>query len=1216
MADVVQAVLTATDRNYTSTIQKAMGVTDSFASKLKSGVGFGAWVAIGTKAVNTVFNAIGNGVDGAVKRFDTLNNFPKVMQSLGFEAEDAQKGIDRLADGIDHLPTTLDAVASQAQQFVPMTGNIEKATDVTLALNNAMAAGGKDAGTQQRAIEQWTKAMAKGKPDFEMWQSMVQTAPAQMDQLAKAMLGADANQNDLYESMKNGSVSIEEVNDKMIELTNASDGFDIAGKHYDNFAVQAENASAGIGMAMVNTNAAVQRNIEKIIRSFDKKLGGGEEGGLVSQLMKLPDVIDAIGGKITEKIDSIESIGSALATVGAAVGAMGLAPVLSQIATGLMSVNKAIMGVNFATAALGALSPAVLFGAFLVGVGLLSTAFGDEIDTLIADMTTKGPEIITSLGEGITSRLPDLMAKGAETLTNFINGIAANIPAVIQQGTNILTTLVQGVIAALPQLIPAAFNAIGQFLIGIANALPQLITTGLQLIVTLVQGISQNFPQLLTSALTAIAQFALGIVQNLPQIIQAGFDILQSLIRGIIDGIVHIPAAIQTVFTAIKDAITGNKSDLESSGEEQGQTLVDSVADSASSNASVVESSGRETAQSFGMGVSSSMGELSVDLSAVQAGFDAAAPPAGTAGTQAGTQFATNVRSSAQKAAPAAQTAGRQTGQRFASGVRATQGQVTSAATAISNATAPALRRAAPIAQTAGSQVGQRYASGVRSAQGSVSSASSALSSAATSSLSNGYGRAYSAGASISQGMASGMWSAVGSVRAAAAALSAAADEAMRAKARIHSPSKVTKKTGAFIGQGLVAGILGKVKAADKAGKKIVGSMLKTMKAAAKTGKYESVGKTVNTKIANSIKKSVTAIDNAIKSSIKKIDAVYDKGIRNTKNDALKDKWKKQKDYTKTQLQNLQKVVDKAYDTQIKNTEKRLTALAKKYQEKYDEIIRAQSDFTKRLTNVELFRTKNGKVLFFDFKAETTKINTLSKNIEKLKKILPRGLMDEIISMDTADALKYTNAMLQMSTSQIKAYGKTYTTMQKAAKSTSKKYYAERVNEVKTAYTKAVEKEFKTLKTNLAKVGMQAVQGFANGMKKNKKKLDAVTRQIANGIIATAKKTLKIKSPSRVFEQIGAYTGEGFIVGLDKTQSDVQASINNMLSAADFNRQMANNRFNGSLSDEYDYNIAARYEIVVPLEVNGREFARATANDMQAVINQNETYANRKRGIR
>lgn len=1172
MADVVQAVLTATDRNYTSTIQKAMGVTDSFASKLKSGIGFGAWVAIGTKAVNTVFNAIGNGVDGAVKRFDTLNNFPKVMQSLGFEAEDAQKGIDRLADGIDHLPTTLDAVASQAQQFVPMTGNIEKATDVTLALNNAMAAGGKDAGIQQRAIEQWTKAMAKGKPDFEMWQSMVQTAPAQMDQLAKSMLGADKNQNDLYESMKNGTTSIEEVNDKMIELTNASDGFDIAGKHYDNFAEQAKNASAGIGMAMVNTNAAVQRNIEKIIRSFDKKLGGGKEGGLVSQLMNLPDVIDKIGGKITEKIDSIESIGGALTTLGAAVGAMGLAPVLSQIATGLMAVNKAMVGVNFATAALGALSPAVLFGALLVGVGLLSTAFGDEIDALISDMTTKGPEIITRLGEGITSALPDLMAKGADTLTNFINGVAANIPAIIQQGTNILTTLVQGVTAALPQLIPAAFNAIGQFLIGIASALPQLITTGLQLIVTLVQGISQNFPQLLTSALTAIAQFAAGIIQNLPQIIQAGFDILQALIRGIIDGIVNIPAAVKSVYSAIKSALTGNKAELETSGQEQGQALVDNVATSATASTGAVQSAGVTTGQSFGSGLSSAVGNISVDTSSIQAGFSAAAPAAGTAGTQTGTQFATTVQSSSQKAAP--------------------------------------------VAQSIGQQTGQKYAAGVKSAQGQVKAASNALSNASTASLRNGYSKAYSAGAYISQGMAAGMRSCLGSIRSAAAAMSAAADEAMRAKAKVSSPSKVTKKTGAFIGQGLVVGILGKIKAADKAGKNIVGSLLNTMKAAANTAKFEEVGKSISTKIANSITKSVKAVDKSFKKALDGVNKAYDKKIKNSSSNAEEKKYKKQKKYTVAQLKSLQKTVDKAYDKQIANTQKRLEKLAKTYQDKYDEIIQAQANFTKRLTDVDLFKTKNGKVIFADFKAETNKINALSKNIEKLKTILPRGLMDEIVSMDTADALKYTNAMLQMSTDEIKAYGKTYTQMQNTASSVSKSFYADRVTEVKNEYTAAVEKEFKTLKSNLSKVGQQAVQGFANGMKKNKKKLDAVTKQIANGIIKEAKKALKIKSPSRVFEQIGAYTGEGFIVGIDKTQKDVQSSINNMLSAADFNRQMANNRFNGSLSDEYDYNIAARYEIVVPLEVNGREFARATANDMQAVINQNETYANRKRGIR
>ena len=45
------------------------------------------------------------------------------------------------------------------------------------------------------------------------------------------------------------------------------------------------------------------------------------------------------------------------------------------------------------------------------------------------------------------------------------------------------------------------------------------------------------------------------------------------------------------------------------------------------------------------------------------------------------------------------------------------------------------------------------------------------------------------------------------SVRAAAASLAAAADAAIQAKAKIGSPSKVTKKDGMWIGKGFVLGI-------------------------------------------------------------------------------------------------------------------------------------------------------------------------------------------------------------------------------------------------------------------------------------------------------------------------------------------------------------------------------------------------------------------------
>lgn len=1073
--NVVEAVLTATDRNYTSTMNKAMGVTDSFANKMKSGLGFGAWVAIGTKAVNTVFNAIGNGVDGAVKRFDTLNNFPKVMQSLGFEAEDAQKGIDRLADGIDHLPTTLDAVASQAQQFVPMTGNIKKATDVTLALNNAMAAGGKDAATQQRAIEQWTKAMAKGKPDFEMWQSMVQTAPAQMDQLAKAMLGADKNQNDLYESMKSGATSIEEVNDKMIELTNASDGFDIAGRHYDNFATQAKNASAGIQMAMVNTSAAVQRNIEKIIRAMDKKMSDSGMGGLVENLMKIPDVIDTVGGKIIEKIESIGSLSDALAGLGAGIAAIGLAPTLASIAKGLFMVNKAMVGVNFATAGLAALNPAVLLGGVLVAAGLLDAAFGEEIDKLIQTATTKGPEIINNLGNAITSRLPEIMARGADLITNLINGIAANIPAIIQQGTAIIVTLVQGVMAALPQLLPAAFNAISQFVIGIAQALPQLITVGLQLIATLLQGVAQNLPQLLISATQAVWQFIAGIGQNLPQILQAGFDILEALCRGIINAMFMLPSVVKTIFSTIKSAITGNKGELETAGQDQGQALTYSVAQSAAKGQSAIQSAGQQSGASFGTGLNSAVSGINVDTGAVQNSFTATAP----------------------------------------------------------------------IAQTSGQQTGQQFGTGIQSAQGQIQSASTAASQAATSQLKNGYSKAYSAGAYISRGMAAGMRSCLGQIRAAAAAMSAAADKAMRAKAKISSPSKVTKKTGVFLAQGVAVGLLSQKATLTKAGKKSVNAVLKAMATAVKKG---------------------------------------DAG--------------------------------KAAEKVVANATKSLETLQRNYQAKLDDILRARQSLKEGLMDADLFKSKNGSVVFTDFNAETNKLKTLGTNINKLKGLLPRGLMDEIVQMDTADQLKYTNALLQKSSAEIKAYGKSWTAYSKQAQKIANNYYKKDIANTKANYTNAVAKEFQKLSKKMATLGKDAIKGFIKGMNSQKKSLDSVTKTLVNQVIAQAKKKLKIHSPSKVFEQIGTYTGLGLAEGIDSTQRQVQASIDNMLQAADFNRQMANRRFNGALSDEYDYNIMARYEIEVPLVVNGREFARATADDMTAVQNQKETYNNRKRGIR
>ena len=73
--------------------------------------------------------------------------------------------------------------------------------------------------------------------------------------------------------------------------------------------------------------------------------------------------------------------------------------------------------------------------------------------------------------------------------------------------------------------------------------------------------------------------------------------------------------------------------------------------------------------------------------------------------------------------------------------------------------------------------------------------------------LKSGYSGAYSAGAYISKGLANGMKSCLGTIRNAAAQMAAAADKAVRAKAKIKSPSRVASKLGAYWGEGFASGL-------------------------------------------------------------------------------------------------------------------------------------------------------------------------------------------------------------------------------------------------------------------------------------------------------------------------------------------------------------------------------------------------------------------------
>lgn len=123
---------------------------------------------------------------------------------------------------------------------------------------------------------------------------------------------------------------------------------------------------------------------------------------------------------------------------------------------------------------------------------------------------------------------------------------------------------------------------------------------------------------------------------------------------------------------------------------------------------------------------------------------------------------------------------------------------------------------------TAGKKVGDGFTSGMKSGLSKAPTAANSTTSAVYSVLSSGYSRTYSAGAYISQGFANGMLSRLATIRSAAAQMAAAADAAVRAKAKIHSPSKVAEKLGNYWGEGYAGGLADMARAAWHEAEKLV----------------------------------------------------------------------------------------------------------------------------------------------------------------------------------------------------------------------------------------------------------------------------------------------------------------------------------------------------------------------------------------------------------
>ena len=316
--------------------------------------------------IKKVASAITDQLDSAIARVDTINSYKRTMQNLGYANDAVTESTNKMKKGIEGLPTTLPSILSQQQQYAALSGNIDEATNLTIALNNATLAGGQGQDVANSAMQQWYQIIAKGKPDMQSWIIINSAMPAQMNQIAEAVMGAGKKSQDLFSAWQAGKVTTEQVEQAIISLNSSG------GSGLSSFQKQALDASGGIETSMTNIKTAISNGLANIIDQI-----GAEN--ITSFLDSVKKGINEVTPKIAELIkwviDNKEGVISGIAGISAAMVTLFVADKISKVVSAFKAFKAAQEGATIAQWALNSAMLANPIGLIIALIVGLVTAF-------------------------------------------------------------------------------------------------------------------------------------------------------------------------------------------------------------------------------------------------------------------------------------------------------------------------------------------------------------------------------------------------------------------------------------------------------------------------------------------------------------------------------------------------------------------------------------------------------------------------------------------------------------------------------------------------------------------------------------------------------------------------------------------------------------------------------------------------------------------------
>lgn len=536
-------------KSVTSSLNSSSGnagtsAAQSFSAKFKASgtslmaTGIGAIAGVASSLATSAFSAIGASMGAAISRVDTLNNFPKVMQNLGYSAIDATDSINKIATALDGLPSSTDDVASMVQQIAPMCDSLEEATNLGLALNDMFLASGASSADCSRAMQQYTQILNKGVPDLQDWKTLQEIMPGQLNQVAAALLGAGASSSDLYSALKDGTLTMNDFNNAVMKLDQEGTG------SFASFAQQAKDATQGIGTALDNVqnriakagasiiNAIGAENISEAINAFSSSFAGIADI-VVSAINAVKDAFAPLAGTFEQFYSMLGQVASAFGEGFFSTLGEQMPQALQMLSEAFGRMMNALMTLQPVLEPIANLLGTVLATALTIIVGLITTSIN------VLSMVV---EVVANVYNAIVSFIQpaiDLWNSCWNTAISVVQSVWSGIMSAVSGAINAVSSTISSVLSFIQSAWNAAWNGVLSLASSIWSGITSAISGGVSGAVSAVTGFKDQ-----------VISFFSGAASWL---IDSGKALIDGLVSGITGAIGGAVDAVASGISSIRD---------------------------------------------------------------------------------------------------------------------------------------------------------------------------------------------------------------------------------------------------------------------------------------------------------------------------------------------------------------------------------------------------------------------------------------------------------------------------------------------------------------------------------------------------------------------------------------------------------------------------------------------------------------------------------------